>query len=364
MTNSENQTGSSDDVLILSAPVAKAAEEEAIAPQTPAAPQKNRRGGGFLLPVLGGAFAAAAGFGLAQYVPNGWPLAGVSSLEAKLTAQTATLERLQADLAAAQALAQNPPAPDLAPVMETLTVLNSRLAALETGPAERAADTEALAQALAKLQSDVTALAAASPIAAGQTTPPTAVAALTAEAEARLQAAEAEAARIKADAEAVAKAASTRAAFGRLQAAVDSGAAFADILPELGLEVPETLAAHADTGLPGLASLQAAFPEAARAALEAALRADMGESWTERAASFLRSQTGARSLTPREGDDPDAVLSRAEAALGAGDLPTAFSELDVLPEVAQAAMADWRSKAEARQAALMALQSVAEKIGG
>ena len=82
-----------------------------------------------------------------------------------------------------------------------------------------------------------------------------------------------------------------------------------------------------------------AFPTAARAGLEAALRADMGSSWTERATNFLRAQTGARSLDPREGDDPDAILSRAEAAVSAGDLATALTEIAALPEPAQTAMA-------------------------
>ena len=99
----------------------------------------------------------------------------------------------------------------------------------------------------------------------------------------------------------------------------------------------------AETGVPSLATLQDSFAEAARAALEAALRADMGDSWTDRAMSFFRTQTGARSLTPREGSDPDAILSRAEAALAKGDLVTTLAELDSLPEVARTAMADWRS---------------------
>ncbi|NCM97487.1 MAG: hypothetical protein GW948_09390, partial [Rhodobacterales bacterium] len=109
---------------------------------------------------------------------------------------------------------------------------------------------------------------------------------------------------------------------------------------------------------PTLAALQAAFPEAARAALDAALRADMGTSLTQRMTAFLRTQTGARSLTPREGTDPDAVLSRAEAALLGGDLAGAQAEIGALPPEAQAAMADWQALAERRLAATDALAAL------
>ncbi|MBV5276525.1 hypothetical protein JZU56_01410, partial [bacterium] len=68
---------------------------------------------------------------------------------------------------------------------------------------------------------------------------------------------------------------------------------------------------------PSAQALQASFPDSARTALEAALRANMGESWSERVGNFLRTQVGVRSLTPRDGPDPDAILSRAEAALTA-----------------------------------------------
>ena len=311
------------------------------------------RRGGFVGPVLGGVLAAAAGFGLAQYVPGGWPLASTAALEQQLGEQAAELARLSGRLASVE----GQPVPDLSPLMDTLAALNGRVADLETGPAEAAETSGALAEAVAKLQADLAALQAAGPI-------PADVQALTAEAEAKLQEAEAQAAQMKAEAEALAQAARGRAALGRLQTAIDSGEPFAALLPELGLTLPDSLLAYAETGVPGVTALQQGFPEAARAALEAALRSNMGDTWTERATSFLLSQTGARSLTPREGNDPDAILSRAEAAVMAGDLDSALTELDALPEVARTAMAEWRALAEQRQAAVKALNYVAGKIGG
>jgi hypothetical protein len=64
----------------------------------------------------------------------------------------------------------------------------------------------------------------------------------------------------------------------------------------------------------------------------------------------------ARSLEPREGDDPDAVLSRVEAAARAGDIAAALAEIEALPEVAREPLADWIDRAEAHRAAQAALQ--------
>ena len=122
-----------------------------------------------------------------------------------------------------------------------------------------------------------------------------------------------------------------------------------------GAEVPEALAALAETGVPTRAALAESFPEAARAALAAA-RAEAGEGAS--VSAFLRSQLGMRSLTPRAGDDPDAVLSRAEAALAEGRLSDALAEIEALPETARAAMADWAAQARSRADALVAAEAL------
>jgi hypothetical protein len=70
----------------------------------------------------------------------------------------------------------------------------------------------------------------------------------------------------------------------------------------------------------------------------------------------------ARSVIPREGDDPDAVLSRAEAAVKGGDIDVALTELEALPEVAQEAMADWTAKARLRAEALGAAFGLAQDL--
>ena len=128
-------------------------------------------------------------------------------------------------------------------------------------------------------------------------------------------------------------------------------------------ELPEILTAHAQSGLPSLQTLRAMYPDAARAALDAALRTASSDSWTDRVSVFLRGQTGARSLTPREGTDPDAILSRAEAAMAAGDLTMALTELAGLPDAAKAAMADWLALAGQRQDAVAAVQALTASLG-
>jgi len=73
-------------------------------------------------------------------------------------------------------------------------------------------------------------------------------------------------------------------------------------------------------------------------------------------------QTGVRSLEPREGNDPDAVLSRAEAAVRAGDLGAALDEITALPDPGQAALADWAATAQTRADALGAMADVADML--
>jgi hypothetical protein len=255
------------------------------------------------------------------------------------------------------------PAATLA-LQQAMTALQGRLAALEAAPPQGGADPAALAA----LQDEVTALRAS--LSAQDAAAAAAVADVTAAAEAAraaLAEAEAEAARLKDAASAATRAAAAEAALGRLAAALETGAPFttaADDLAKAGQSLPPALADHAATGLPTLAALQDSFPDAARAALDAALKAGMNGSTGERIAAFLRTQVGVRSLEPREGDDPDAVLSRAEAALAAGDLDGALAETAALPEAGLAAMAGWVAQATLRRDAGAALAALTAAVGG
>lgn len=338
--------------------------EAPAAPAPPPTPPRQSGGSGaFFGLVLGGVLAAGAGFGLARFMPDLVPMGGDNALSATVAAQAEEIAALRAELAALPA-----PDPQIDARLSALeaapadgVALDGRLAALEAEIADlrarpttggSAASPEMLAE-LAALKEQVAALGA------GGTVPADVIAAAEA-AEARLKAAEASATAMAEQAEAAAAAARRGSALDRIAAALDNGAPYASALPELGgADLPPVLLDNAAVGLPTVADLADSFPEAARTALEAALRANMGESWTDRVSSFLRSQTGLRSLTPREGNDPDAVLSRAEAALAQGRVADAITELAAMPEAGKPALADWLALAQTRVDAEAAVAALA-----
>ncbi len=155
------------------------------------------------------------------------------------------------------------------------------------------------------------------------------------------------------------------AALAGLRAAAATGGPFSAELEQLaaaGLDVPQRLVDLAQEGIPTLAQLRADFAESARAALVAATREAAESGRIGRFEAFLRSQLGVRSLRPRAGDDPDAVLSRAEAALAGGDLQAALVELQALPDSGRREMAPWVERAGRRAEALRAIEALAGQL--
>ena len=69
-----------------------------------------------------------------------------------------------------------------------------------------------------------------------------------------------------------------------------------------------------------------------------------------------------RSLEEREGDTPDAVLSRAEARLRDGQVARALEELQALSDPGRQAMSDWIERAQTRVAAQAALDDLAAAL--
>jgi hypothetical protein len=304
-------------------------------------------------PLLGGALAAAAGYGVAQYVPNGWPMASVVTLQTQVSVLSDQVQTLQADLQKADArLASLETAPAPQSDAGQIAALELRLAALESKPMPAGTDSAALDQ----LRAEVAAIKT------------NGVAVMSAQVQAdldsKVQATEAKLTAIEQSAQAQAAATLTRAALGQIAAALDSGAPYPSAIAALaGADIAVVLTDNASAGLPSLQALQASFPDSARTALEAALRANMGESWSERVGNFLRTQVGVRSLTPRDGPDPDAILSRAEAALTAGDVAQALAEIATLPTPAQDALSAWRVQAQLRLDAQAALAALLAKAG-
>lgn len=347
----------------------------AAAPTMTPPPAPAKSGGGFVSTALGGVVAAAAGYALAVFVP----FPGIGTSDAPPAVQPAEVQALADRIAALEgapdpsaalqdrvAALESRPAPvaaepDLTPVTDALAGLEARLTTLESQPPTIGGDAAPgdLVALVEGLRAEVAQLKASGDEATAG------IEAMAAEAQTRLAEAEAQAATLKAEAEETARKALARAAIGRLQAALESGAPFASALADLpDAPIPPALAAAAESGVPSLAALEQAFPPAARAALDASRRADMGESWTERLGAFLQTTTGARSVTPRDGTDPDAVLSRAEAALRDGQLVTALQELQGLPAEGQAAMADWVGLAQQRLEAIDAVATLSSAVEG
>ncbi len=183
---------------------------------------------------------------------------------------------------------------------------------------------------------------------------------MAAQARAEIEAAEARAADLQAAADAQATQVARQSAIARIVAASETGAPFAAALADLKATGAtfDGLDSVAETGIPSLPALQRSFPDAARAGLAESVKATMGDGVGDRFGAFLRAQVGARSLEARDGDDPDAILSRAEAALQAGDVARVLAELRTLPEAGQAAMAGWVAQAETRLTALETLATL------
>ena len=162
-----------------------------------------------------------------------------------------------------------------------------------------------------------------------------------------------------------ARSAQLQAALTQINTAISSGQPFADTLSMLsdnGVDdIPAALTDVATDGVATLNNLQTRFPDSAREALGVARTSGAmeGESGV---GGFLKRQLGARSTAPREGADPDAVLSRAEAVMRDGGLDAALTELDALPQDVQSAMQDWLEDARARNAAQIATQDLSQSL--
>jgi hypothetical protein len=352
-----------DDTLTDPEPVEEPVAETPPPPPTPEPVVEKSGGSGFTAVLLGGVVAAGLGFVAAQFAG---PLLNSAPETPDYQAQMDALSKQIAELADRPAPEPADPAAaletalgdslsgitdGLGAVADQLTQLDGRIVTLENrplvqGPAELAATIDTYERELQETRAQ---------LAEQQALNAELLAKLDATAETATKQLDAAAAR----AEAIAQSSALLA----IQAALDTGEPFATALSGLtGADVPEALSTVADTGVASLSQLQTTYDDAARAALSASLRDLADGDASARISSFLKAQLGLRSLTPREGDDPDAVLSRAQAALDGGDVAAALSELDALPASGQAEMADWRATAQARVDAIAAAGDLAQTL--
>ncbi len=151
-------------------------------------------------------------------------------------------------------------------------------------------------------------------------------------------------------------AAATQSDVALIRAAIASGQPFAAPLKQLagrpGVAVAPDLEAAAPGGVATMAELRDSFSDAAHAAIRASIVAGAGEGFFARSRAFLQAEVASRSLTPQQGNGPDAVLSRMEDKLRRDDLKGALAESAALPSESAAAMADWIQAARLREGAL------------
>jgi len=160
------------------------------------------------------------------------------------------------------------------------------------------------------------------------------------------------------------EAAEAEAGMQAIRSALAAGQPFAEPVATLAgdpeINVPEGLASSAETGAPTVTQLRDRFPDAAHAAIRAGILAGSGDGVLQRSRAFLEAQVATRSLSPQDGLDPDAVLSRMEDHLRRDDLAAALAEAEALPSEVSEAMAGWLADARRRldaEAGMEALRS-------
>lgn len=299
--------------------------------------------------ILGGLVAGAIGFAAAYMV-----LPKVdTSLAAQVSAQSTEISGLRDQIATIPSVDLSGVEAAQAEAATAVADLNGRITGLETrlddlssrAGTEGSLSTAAYEQEMDALRADL--------------------AAMRGSAQAELESARAQAASIQENADAAARNAAGRAALARVEGGLETGAplgaALDDLAAAMQADVPDALTAVRD-GAPTLASLQASFPEAARAALATA-RAEGASGEAEGGfTAFLRNQLDVRSVAPKEGNDADAVLSRAQAAINVGRLSDTLAELGALPEVARGELTEWQGLAEARADALAAAATLSTSL--
>ena len=337
-----------DEDPVLDEPTTPEAEPEPIAATPEPEPQKS----GFVPLLLGGVIAAGLGYAVPTYLmpqENEAVVAlqtQVATLEANIAATDARTAEAQGQAQTASDAIAAITVPDIAPLEQAaadmaaqFAQLEARIAALEARPV--GGESGITEGDFANLRALLAEQQAAS-------------AALTADMQ-RMASLQAEGlANAETEALNAARAAQTAAALQVVRTALETGEPFETALATLE-NVPDALTAVAADGVATAENLQDAFPDLSRAALAAARAAAAQGDTAGSILAFVQKQVGARSVTPRAGDDPDAVLSRAEAAVRAADWETALAEIAALPDAAQSPLADWSTAAQTRAAATAAL---------
>ncbi|MCY3675632.1 MAG: hypothetical protein OXG21_11780, partial [Rhodobacteraceae bacterium] len=149
-----------------------------------------------------------------------------------------------------------------------------------------------------------------------------------------------------------------------IQAAVEAGIPYAAIIGESesnSLELPAIILELSEDGVATLLELQNEFEDLITEALKAVETGAERGSIQDMARSIVSSLVQVRSLTPREGDDAVAVLSRLEERLKKGDLGSVLELYAQLPQPVQVTLESWKHKVQNRLDLLIAVEESLSK---
>lgn len=364
-------------------------ERESEPPETSAHPTpQETKSSGFFGTFLGGVIAAGLGFIVCYFLVAQGVIGGAG--DDAFAEERAQIEALQTEIAALREdLSAGGEDPRVGPLADGLSaaegLINSLQSEIDTVQSEILAQgslLEGIGGELKTVTDQIEAIAEI-PASSGGGANTAAVAALQAELEAQqaenaemqselqemaeaardeMEEVRARAGALQAETQAAVDEATNRAALANLTSALESGTPLAPALAALTGDAPEALTAVSDAGVLTVLELQNSFPSAARAGLSDSLKVTVGDAPGDRIMAFLQAQVGARSLEAREGDDPDAILARAQEAVTGARFSDALNEVAALPPEGQAAMADWIANAQAREDAVAARDALAAEL--
>ena len=351
---------------VIDAEVIPNAPVEDLEPQSAAAEKAKT-----LLPFLaGGLLAGVIGF-VAALLPGHFnPSAPIAPV---LAAQNQLLEQIQAQTAQIEAIQAQPKPVDLSGEVATLADLATALRAdLSTLKLAQMAQGQTLSQRISTLEKR--------PLAEGVS--PLAIAAyerelaqlradigqVTSEAASKIEATKAAAEALESNAVKLSRKGTVTTALNAIRVAVEAGASYdaalADLAAATDLEIPTGLAENASNGVTSLNVLQNQFSPAARVALKLVRQEQEPAEGENGMLAFFKAQLGVRSLSAKEGTSADAVLSRAQAAVGVGNFEVALSEIATLSDAGQVSLREWSLAAALRLEVLAALQEFSSALTG
>lgn len=340
------------------------ASDSQAAPVAPAAPAKSSNVGAFLTSVV----VAVGLVGMVQFFDQGWPFNAGAGQEEQQEAIAAEVEKSQtqtraeisalADQVSAlqeNQAAQNAQGAAVSETLGTIDALSAQMQDIEAQLADLKSAIEQTKSAVAETQSALSKVE-------------TSLAATDAPEKADLEALRTEFSdlfstvegvqSIISEQQALRQVAEERSRFAeamrQAEVALEEGASFSSAvgaLDALGVPVSDELRLAAQSGSQTRQELRDGYAQMAREALaldrQVALQSDQEASGFM---TFFKNQIGLRSVTVREGDDVDAILSRAEEAVKRDDLEMALSELSLIQGPAQQAVLPWLEAGQARLA--------------